>query len=76
MKTMVNRSSFPYKPTAEDRLVVRQWTLRLTIFYSAILLALVLVGFVSTMHDNTDIAKAPWQQPFSAASMTIHLPAR
>jgi len=76
MNTMMNRSSFSYESTAEDRLVVRQWTLRLAIFYSAMLLALVLVWFVSTTHDNTDIAKAPRQQPFSAASVTSDHPAR
>jgi len=63
----MNRGSYPYRPTAEDRLIISKWKLRLAMIYGAILLVLVLVVVSNPNRDRSEIAKRSAEHGFSSA---------
>jgi hypothetical protein len=68
MEADMNRGSYLYKPTAEDRLIISKWKWSLATVYGAILLMLVLFVLASPNRDRNEIAKGAAEQGFSSAS--------
>jgi hypothetical protein len=68
MEADMNRESYSYKPTAEDRLIVSKCKWSLATVYGAILLMLVLFVLASPNRDRSEIAKGLAEQGFSSAS--------
>ena len=66
----MNRGSYSYKLTAEDRLIISKWKWSLATVYGAILLMLVLFVLASPNRDRSDFAKGLAEQGFSSASAT------
>jgi hypothetical protein len=69
VEAFMNRGSYPYRLTHEDRLIISKWKWRVGIAYGAILLVLVLVMVANPGRERTEIAKSPADQGFSSASM-------
>jgi hypothetical protein len=68
MEAFMNRGSYPYKLTVEDRLIISRWKWRVGIAYGAILLILVLVMVANPSRNRTEIAKGASERGFSSAS--------
>jgi hypothetical protein len=68
MEADMNRGSYSYKPTAEDRLIISKLKWSLATIYGAILLMLVLFVLASPNRDRSEIAKGSAEQGFSSAS--------
>ena len=65
----MNRGSYPYRLTPEDRLIISKWKLRVGLAYGAILLVLLLVMVANPGRDRTDIATNPADHGFSSAAV-------
>jgi hypothetical protein len=69
MEAFMNRGSYPYRLTPEDRLIISKWKWRLGIAYGAILFVLLLVMVANPSRDRSDIAKNPADHGFSSAAV-------
>jgi hypothetical protein len=69
MEAFMNGGSYPYRLTAEDRLIISKWKLRVGIAYGAILLVLLLVMVANPGRDRSEIARNPADHGFSSASV-------
>jgi hypothetical protein len=76
METLMNRRSYPFKPSPADQLVIRKWKWRLGCVYGAILLGLVVVAFVNPGRDRAELAKRAPEPSFSSVSMNNNHPTR
>ena len=63
----MNRGSYPYRLTPEDRLIISKWKLRVGLAYGAILLVLLLVMVANPGRERSDIAKNAAEQGFFSA---------
>jgi hypothetical protein len=69
MEAFMNRGSFPYRLTPEDRLIMSKWKWRVGIAYGAILLVLLLVMVTNPNRDKNDVAKNPADHGLSSAAV-------
>jgi hypothetical protein len=72
----MNRRPSTFKPTAQDRLTIQTWKLRLGLVYGAIMFVLVLVALAGRNNGASDTAKHPDKPGFSSASAASGHPAR
>jgi hypothetical protein len=70
---MLERRSFPYKLTPEDRVIISRWKVRVGMVYGAVLIALLLF-VVRPSHQSTEIVKATAIPGFAPASLMPALP--
>jgi hypothetical protein len=70
MEALMHQSSFPFKLTAEDRIIISRWKLRVAAVYGAILLVLVLiVASGPYTRTETETAKNRAAPDISAAAL-------
>ncbi|HEY2183605.1 MAG TPA: hypothetical protein VGH39_01315 [Xanthobacteraceae bacterium] len=73
----MNRGSYPYKLTAEDRLLIKKWKWRVGAVYAAVLLMLVLIVVAAPYtRTTTEIAKSGNEPVLSSAAMADRRPVR
>jgi hypothetical protein len=65
----MDRRSFTYKLTPEDRLIIGKWKLRIGLVYGTVLIALVLIMIVRPSQRSTEIAEAPAMRSYAPASL-------
>jgi hypothetical protein len=75
MEALMDRRSYPFKPSPEDLIVINKWKVRLAAVYGAVMLMLVLVLFASRGSERTEIAKRDAGANFSAAAVAGERPA-